>query len=291
MEFEAVTDWDDAYENGRHIPGGSAWPDAWVAPAAAFRDRSRARLGVAYGEGARHRYDLFMPERMARGLLVFVHGGYWVALDRSYWSHLAAGAVGRGWACAVPSYDLCPDATIPDIARQVGRAIDHAAGAVGGPIVLAGHSAGGHLVASMAAHDTPLAQATVERLVHVVSISGLHDLRPMLRTARNALLGLDMAAAEAASPALKRPLPGVPLTAWVGAQERPEFLRQTALIANVWRGLGAATRAVVEPGRHHFDVIDGLADPASPLMEAALAPAATWQGPKEEACGRAPITA
>ena len=291
MDLRAIRDWDDAYENGRHIPDGASWPDRWVSTAEAFREhakaRGRARLGVAYGDGARHRYDLFLPGGAPRGLLVFLHGGYWMALDRSYWSHLAGGASARGWACAVPSYDLCPDVAIAEIAAQAGRAIDHAAGMVSGPIVLAGHSAGGHLVTSMAAEDTPLSGAAQARLAHVVSISGLHDLRPMLRTARNATLGLDAASAAAASPALKRPLSGVPVTAWVGSAERAEFLRQSALIANVWQGLGAATRVVVEPDRHHFSVIDGLADPVSPLMRAALAPAEA----RMEACDGAAMRA
>jgi hypothetical protein len=94
----------------------------------------------------------------------------------------------------------------------------------------------------------------------------------MLRTARNEMLSLDMERAEANSPALKRPLPGVRLTTWVGGGERQEFLRQSALLANIWHGLGATTLDVVEPDRHHFNVIDGLADPASALIRAALDP-------------------
>ncbi len=273
MILHEIRDWDEAYENGRNIPGGSEYPARWVAPAAAFRAQARARLDVAYGPGTRHVYDLFLPAGTPRGLFVFVHGGYWVALDKSYWSQLAAGAVARGWACAVPSYDLCPDASIAEITAQIGAAVDHAAGEVAGPIVLSGHSAGGHLVTAMMSHDSPLAPATRDRLRHVLSISGLHDLRPMLKTARNELLRLDTESAEANSPALKRPLPGVRLTAWVGGGERQEFLRQAQLLANVWRGLGAPTLEVVEPDRHHFNVIDGLADPASPMMRAALDPA------------------
>lgn len=270
MTVFEVKDWDDAYENGRNIPGGSNYPEAWVAPARAFREAADARLDIAYGDGAREVYDLFLPEGTPRGLFVFVHGGYWVALDKSYWSHLAAGAVARGWAVAMPSYDLCPDVSIARITAQIGAAVTHAAQAVAGPIVLSGHSAGGHLVASMMCHDSPLPDSIRNRLAHVVSISGLHDLRPMLRTARNDLLKLDMESAEAGSPALKRPLPGVRLTTWVGGGERQEFLRQTALLANIWHGLGAATEAVVEPDRHHFNVIDGLGDPDSPLIRAAL---------------------
>ena len=285
MILHRVRDWDDAYENGRNIPDGASWPARWVEPAAAYRAVAGGRLDVAYGAGARERYDLFLPGGAPRGLFVFVHGGYWMAFDKSYWSHLAAGAVERGWAVAMPSYDLCPDTTIAGITRQVGAAIDHAGAEVDGPIVLAGHSAGGHLVTAMACHDSPLSPGCRDRLAHVVSISGLHDLRPMLATTRNATLGLDMESAEANSPALKRPLPDTRLTAWVGGGERQEFLRQTALIANVWQGLGARTCAVVEPDRHHFNVIDGLADAGSPLMRACAGRGRSGIGHKTLAAG------
>ncbi len=265
-----ITDWEDAYENGGNIAGGSEWPGRWVAPAQRFRDRGANRLDIAYGGSERERYDLFLPEGSPEGLFVFVHGGYWAALDKSYWSHLAQGPVARGWAVAIPSYDLCPQVSIARIIRQTGAAIDHAAGEISGPIVLSGHSAGGHLVSMMMSEDTPLADATQARLRHVLSISGLHDLRPLLRTRRNELLRMDMASASAASPALLRPIHGPRLTTWVGGAERQEFLRQTRLLADVWYGLGCDTEAVVEPDRHHFNVIDGLADPRSPLTRAAL---------------------
>ncbi|WP_146590575.1 alpha/beta hydrolase [Puniceibacterium confluentis] len=266
----AVTDWDNAYENGRNIPNGSDWPGLWVAPAHSFRIAGRNRLDIAYGDSDRSRYDLFLPEGTPKGVLVFVHGGYWVALDKSYWSHLAQGAVDSGWAVAIPSYDLCPDVSIAEITAQIGAAIDHVAGAVAGPIVLSGHSAGGHLVTAMMCEGTPLAAATRTRLRHVVSISGLHDLRPLLMTQRNDMLRMDMVSATAGSPALQRPLKGIRLTTWVGGAERQEFLRQSALLANIWHGLGCDTHAVVQPDRHHFNVIDGLADRRSPLTRAAL---------------------
>ncbi|HSG54395.1 MAG TPA: alpha/beta hydrolase [Paracoccaceae bacterium] len=265
-----ISDWDDAYENGRNIPNGTDYPGPWVAPAQTYRDSSRNRLDIAYGPAPRAVYDLFLPTGTPRGLFVFVHGGYWVALDKSYWSHLAQGAVDSGWAVAIPSYDLCPDVSIAQITAMIGAAIDHAAADVAGPIVLSGHSAGGQLVAAMMCEDTPLAAATQARLRHVVSISGLHDLRPLLWTKRNAQLQMDMDSATANSPALKRPLPGVRLTTWVGGGERQEFLRQTTLLASIWSGLGCATQAVIEPDRHHFNVIDGLMQPRAALTRTAL---------------------
>ena len=86
-----IVDWDDAYANAAHIPGGEAYPARWEARAAAFRAAAgeRLRSGLPYGPHPRQRFDLFLPEGTPRGLVVFVHGGYWRAFDRGTWSHLA----------------------------------------------------------------------------------------------------------------------------------------------------------------------------------------------------------
>lgn len=266
-----ITDWDDAYANAAHIPGAADLPDRWARDAAAFRATAGGDIAAPYGASARERFDLFRPDGAPKGLVVFVHGGYWLDFDASSWSWLAAGPLARGWAAALPSYDLCPAVRIRDITRQVARAIDAAATRVAGPIVLAGHSAGGHLVTRQLCTDAPLAEAARERIARVVAISGLVDLRPLLKTSMNETLRLDPEEARAESPALLEPAPGARLLAWVGDAERPEFRRQSALIANVWAGLGAETRLVEEPGRHHFNVIDGLANAESALCEALLA--------------------
>lgn len=269
-----ISNWDDAYANGVNIPGGDRWPAAWVAPAKDFRDKmsglGRAKLGIVYGDRPRNRLDLLLPEGTPKGLVVFVHGGYWMALDNSYWSHLAGGAVEHGYAVAMPSYTLCPDVRIGGIVSEVGAAIGKAAELVEGPIMLTGHSAGGHLVSRMVSSTTPLPPAICARVRNVVSISGVHDLRPLMNTAMNETLRIDEAEALAESPALLRPMEGARITCWVGGGERAEFLRQTALLANIWTGLGASTCALEEPDRHHFNVIDGLADPQHPLTRALL---------------------
>jgi acetyl esterase/lipase len=272
--MDGKIDWDDAYNNRGHIADAEGYLSRLAADAPAFRAElaatGRERLDIAYGATERERFDLFLPEGMAQGLVVFVHGGYWRAFGKSDWSHLAAGPLARGWAVAMPGYTLCPQIRISGITRQIGAAITAAARELGGPIRLAGHSAGGHLVTRMLCEGAPLAEAVAARIASVTSISGVHDLRPLLNTAMNDDLGLDRAEAAAESPALLEPRPGVPLTCWVGADERPEFRRQNALLANIWTGFGVSTRAVEEPGRHHFNVIDGLCDAESPLVAAVL---------------------
>lgn len=274
MLSRKIINWDDAYTNGANIAGGDRYPAAWVTPAKDFRDKlsalGRAQLGIAYGDRPRNRFDLFMPEGTPKGLVVFVHGGYWMALDNSYWSHLAGGAVAHGYAVAMPSYTLCPEVRIGDIVNEIGAAIGKAAELVDGPIMLTGHSAGGHLVSRMVSVSSPLPPGLRARVRNVVPISGVHDLRPLMNTKLNETLGIDEAEALAESPALLRPLDETRITCWVGGGERAEFRRQSELLANVWTGLGATTCVVEEPDRHHFSIIDGLADPEHPLTRTLL---------------------
>ncbi|MDE0521169.1 MAG: alpha/beta hydrolase [Boseongicola sp.] len=258
-------DWEDAFSNAAYVPDGTRFPSLWADRAAAFRERTPCELDVPYGEHSRERFDLFFPACAPRGLAVFIHGGYWLDFDKSSWSDLAEGALRHGWTVAFPSYTLAPEACIPDITRQVSRAISAAAGLAEGPVRLAGHSAGGHLATRMVCENSPLPQEVRTRIERVVSISGLHDLRPLLLHSMNDDLGLDTETAAAESPALSAPGPDVEVTAWVGAYERPEFLRQSALLVESWRGQGLQAKFVVDPERHHFDVIDGLKAADHPL--------------------------
>jgi arylformamidase len=256
-------DYDRAYANGPFIPGADAFPPRWIEEAATFRAAlgQRARTAIPYGPKERNRFDLFLPEAAPRGLLVFVHGGYWLKFDRGMWSHLAAGAVARGWACAIPSYTLAPEARISAMTKEIASAVEVAASLVPDPVIVTGHSAGGHLSARMGCADVSLS-TPVKR---VVPISPLADLEPISLTAMNADLRLDPAEIAGESPARLALRSGVEAHVWVGAQERPAFLWQARLLSEAW---GCPWTA--ETGKHHFDVIDGLTEPASALLSACL---------------------
>jgi len=261
-----VTDWDDAYANAAHIPGGAEYPEKWAAAAAEYRAvelaLGRAMLNLRYGAGERERYDLFYPAGQPEGLVVFIHGGYWLKFDKSLWSHLAAGPAARGWAVAMPSYTLAPETRISEITLQVAHAIAAAAGRVKGPLLIAGHSAGGHLAARMVCADVALPVA--DRVIRAVPVSPLADLGPLMLTEINAKLRLDEAEARAESPVF-HPAPAAEVHVWVGSAERPAFLDQARWLSEAW-----GARLTVAPGRHHFDVIEELAEADSPLTAALL---------------------
>ncbi|MGJ8546262.1 MAG: alpha/beta hydrolase [Sulfitobacter sp.] len=257
---------DDAYANGAYIAGAESYPPKWEKQAKAFRKKLgfHAELGISYGPSERQAYDFFSPEGVSRGTVMFVHGGYWKAFDRSIWSHLAAGAVAQGWAVAMPSYDLCPDVRISQITRQIGQALAAVAERTQGDIALVGHSAGGHLVCRMT--DPVVVPSDVRgRISHIMPISPVANLAPLMETTMNEVLHIDAAEAQAESPIAMSPPHGVPVSVVVGAQERPAFLEQAEALARVW-----GAKQYIEEGKHHFDVIDALEDPQSPLIAALL---------------------
>jgi arylformamidase len=248
------------YQNGAFIPGSEALPALWAAKAAAFRTTlgTRARLAIPYGPAPRNRFDLFLPETTPHGLMVFIHGGYWIETNRDLWSHLALGALQRGWACALPSYTLAPQARIAEITNQVEAAITAARALVQGPLIITGHSAGGHLAARMACTDRK-----GPRPDRVVPISPLSDLAPLALTDMQEALRLDPTEIETESPSRHKLRTDAHI--WVGGSERPAFLWQARILSENW-----ACNWTVDPGKHHFNVIDGLEDPNSALMNACL---------------------
>lgn len=252
---------DDAFACAPYIDGGGEYSARWSRLAAAFR-AGHPPQEHAYGPSERQRFDLWQPPGTAQGTVIFVHGGYWRLFHRSDWSHLAAGALARGWAVAMPGYDLAPQVSIADITQQIATAIDAIAKAQNGPLRLAGHSAGGHLVSRML--DPALDRPWQSRIAQVVPISPVTDLVPLLQTSMNADFKLDHASAEAESPVRQAP-PDVPVHVWVGADERPVFLQQADQLAHAW-----GCPRTIDIDRHHFDIIEGLEYPDSPLMQVLL---------------------
>ncbi len=273
-EIAPIVDWDDAYANSAHIPRANDYIERWEADALAWRQAALARGGALldrpYGSHPREQYDIFYPTTTSRGLVVFVHGGYWLRFDRRYWSHLAEGAVTKGYTVMMPSYRLCPDTTLAAITEQVARAMTHAYKTESPdgrlPLTLAGHSAGGQIVTRLLCTDSALPADLRQAITVVMSISGVHDLRPLLKTALNESLNLDLPAAVNASPALNTPDTQAHVYCVAGSDERPEFIRQTQLLPLVWFGLGINTSADFIDGKHHFNIIDALRDPDSSLI-------------------------
>jgi arylformamidase len=261
----AAVDYEAEYNNRARVPEHPGHIAGWARDAAAYREQHAPR-SIAYGAGARNTIDFF-PADNTGPIVVFIHGGYWQALDGSFFSHLAGGLNAHGISVAIPSYDLCPDVTVGEIIGQM-RTMTRELAQLGQPLVVSGHSAGGHLAACMLATDWPALDISLpaDLVTAAYGISGLFDLRPLVNTSINKALHLDEATARAASPLLwKVPAHGS-LDAVVGERESAEYFRQSRSIVDAWGAAGLATRFGVVPDANHFTAIAPLADPGSPMV-------------------------
>jgi len=253
------------YNNRARVPEHPAHIAGWQRDAATYRDHAAGEFDLAYGPGERHRLDLFHPRTGDAGgpIVLYIHGGYWQALDKSFFSHLARGANERGFTVAIPNYTLAPAATLAEIVAEMAAAADFLIRRTSRPLVATGHSAGGHLATCLMARPEP--QAIPVRAA--MPISGLFDLPPLVTTSINKALGLTIEEARRLSPLEWTPPETGQLVAVVGGAESGEFLRQSRAIVERWGKAGIATRYHEVPRAHHFDVIAGLADPGDPLVD------------------------
>jgi arylformamidase len=263
--LNADVDYEVEYNNRARVPENPALISGWARDAAAYRERQAPRA-IRYGPGARNVIDLF-PGDDQGPIVVFIHGGYWQALDGSFFSHMAAGLNAHGVSIAIPSYDLCPDVSVDQIIGQMRTATRELA-RLGQPLVISGHSAGGHLAACMLATDWPALDASLPQdlVIAAYTISGLFDLGPLVGTSINNAMHLDATAARAASP-LFWPAPARgSLDAVVGGNESAEYFRQSRSMVEAWGAAGIATRFGTVAGANHFTAIAPLADPQSPMV-------------------------
>ncbi|WP_137124612.1 alpha/beta hydrolase [Roseomonas sp. HF4] len=252
------------YDNRARVPDSADILARWSRDAAAFRTTwARSHLDVPYGPGERERLDLFLPEGAAEAtpLVMFIHGGYWQALDHRQVSHFARGLLLRGVAVAVPSYGLCPEVPIATAVEQLRKLAAMLCLQTKQHVYAMGHSAGGQLAAMLLGHDySRFSKALGCQVVPgAMPISGVFEIEPLLGTTIGAGLGLTAEEARALSPRFLPP-PGGELHAVVGAAESPEYLRQTRDFAEAWGGTHEAI-----PDANHFTVLDPLADPDHPL--------------------------
>ena len=262
------------YNNRALVPDHAAYFARWERDSQFVRETLPGLLDLAYGTDPRHRIDLF-PAARARDTLLFLHGGYWRSLDKAMFSWLAPSYVAAGVGVALANYRLAPTVFIEQIVEDAVAALNWlfangpAHGLPSERVVVAGHSAGGHLAAALFA--TPRARFTFDpaRIVGGVPISGLYDFKPLLQHSFNADFRLDADSARRLDLHDKRPTIVAPLVVAVGAEESSEFRRQSTLIAQSWKA--QVREFQVLPGLHHFSVVDAFAERGQPVHDATLA--------------------
>ena len=256
---------DAAYNNSAAVPDSQARTEERTAASARFRAETPGVLDLQYGPGERQRWDLFPGTDKAAPCFVFIHGGYWQRGRREDNCIVGAGLRAHGWSVALMGYTLAPEATLTEIVAEIGQSLDWlaangAAHGIGGPIVLSGWSAGGHLTAMGLNHGAVTAG---------LAISGVYELGPIRDTYLNEALRLSDGEIATLSPLRLAPVPK-PMAVAYGTKEVPALCRDS-------RDLNAQRAAAHIPGpllpvagTDHFTILDELRRPDGQLVRAAI---------------------
>jgi arylformamidase len=272
---------DKLYNNRLLVPECMDILQRWTQGSAAVRQSADCKIAIAYGLGDKEKLDIFSAAKSsmskAAPVLIFIHGGYWRSLDKADQSFLAPAFTKQGSCVVIPNYSLCPAVTVSDIVLQLVKAVAWVYKNIvkygGDPkrITVAGHSAGGHLVAMLLSclwqkFDKALPKTVVKS---ALSISGLFEMEtPMHSPYLQDSLHLTTAEVKRISPAwMPAPKQGK-LYSVVGGDESPEFLRHNQLIQTVW-GKQAVPVSEQLPGLNHFTVLESLCQPESRLHQLA----------------------
>lgn len=223
---------------------------------------ARARpelLGLHYGAHERQTIDAFLPSpeqsstAAPHPALLFFHGGYWMANSSASRRFLAKAWIDNGVALILANYRIAPEGNIGDMVDDAVAAMHFLVEQAPSlnirseSIVLAGNSAGAHLAAMAATRVTrpPLG---------LCLISGLYDLRPLLKTSVADRLALTNQQALENSPILLKPA-DVPAAIFVGDAETTAFKAQSAALQAQREAHGFSDCYQVLKEANHFSII------------------------------------
>ncbi len=256
------------------VPDAQAHLDRYAARSAEARRHIPGRYDLRYGQRPKETLDVHTPESASAALplVVFVHGGYWRALDKSDHSFVVPPLLASGAVVANVNYDLCPSVTLDEMVDEIGNAVRFCArhagewGADPQRLYLLGHSAGAHLAAEMLLSDPP-----ADGIQAMAGITGIYEPEIILGVSVNeeAQVSPEVATRRTCLGRTFRLRPRVLLA--VGGDEPAGWRAQSHAFAGACRDAGLDTRLEVVPGANHFTVLERVLDPGEPVHRALTA--------------------
>jgi arylformamidase len=264
---------DALYNNRAAVPEHGEIFARWRAQSRATCEKYEGEFNFFFGSNTLQTLDIF-PAKQNRGLVIFIHGGYWRSLDKDDFSFYAEPYLAEGISVASINYRLCPEVTIDAIVEDCRSAVAWLAANVQrydirfDRTVFIGHSAGAHLVAMLCATDWTARNIDHASFRGGVLLSGLYDLSPLLEVSVNDDVHLTNETAKALSPIYLKPTLNIPLDIWVGGAETSEFIRQSQLLPPAWPA--NCTPLEIIRNANHFTIVDECAKPDSTCFKRSL---------------------
>ncbi len=277
--FATQEELDAQYNLYNTVPDVQIYADFYLRESEKLRSERVHEANVPYGPTLDERVDIYpVPESESPSpVLVYIHGGYWRARTSEEFGFVARGPASKGVATVSVNYSLCPKVKLSEIVRQVRAAIawtyKNAASFGGDPenIHVAGHSAGGHLAATLLSTEWEKEYGLPKDIIKsAAAISGLFDLSPFPFTFMQPQLQFSWEEVRLYSPLFHVPSKAPPLLLAYGGEEPGELARQSRDYLEAWKKNGLDGELIVLGGKNHYDVIDGFLDAESELCSRML---------------------
>ena len=223
-------------------------------------------LDVSYGDTPLQKLDIFRKKTLDNANVhIFIHGGYWRALDKSDHSQLAIPFVNKDLLYFSINHELCPSVTLSEIVEQIISAIiwvyKNCKKYGGNPnkITISGHSAGAHLCSMAINTEWSKFNIPNDIIKGAVLISGIYEPEIVLNLSVNEEINLSK------KEALKNtPLPLTINTPYiltcVGSNETKGWIDQTKIYTKKIINNGGNVDFSILKNENHFSLMISLAD-------------------------------
>jgi arylformamidase len=217
---------------------------------------------ISYGDTPGQKLDIFAAKQPNAPVFVFIHGGYFRALDKRQYSYIAKHLNKAGFTVVVVNYDLVPKVTIPEIVEQNILAIkwifQHIERWHGNPkhLILCGHSVGAFMVAKLLEYSWN--EDIKEAFKGALMISGLYDLQTMRQSYLNDTLKLTDSCVKALSPVNHKLQVCLPTIVAVGENESEEFIRQSRIYSHKLNDDEHQHNFLLLDQKNHYEVVSTI---------------------------------
>ena len=225
------------------------------------------KTDIKYGKATLQKLDVFYKNNTSNlPIHIFIHGGYWRALDKSYHTHMAIPFVEKQICFFNINYELCPKVKLSEIKNQIIEAIlwiyRNAAKfkANNQNIVISGHSAGAHLASLMLSVDWKKYGLNNAFLKGIALVSGIYETERVLDLDINKEIRLTKEEAKKNDPHRMIPKIIIPTIISYGEKEPELWKKQSIDYMSFLNKNRFNCKEIVCENDNHFSLIDTLSN-------------------------------
>ena len=234
-----------------------------------FINQLKSTKNVSYGDSEKQKIDIYYPRDTATNerdtVITIIHGGYWQEGDKELYVYMSKYLLGAGYTTVFIGYDLTPSITLQGIIDEIDTGVNYISKLFPiSNIVLLGHSAGAYLAVSAACNKNLNIQG-------IIPISGVFDLRPLVKTSMNNAIQLTEVEATRLCLHTDLSLPSsMKVLILVGEDESPAFIKQSENLFLEMKNKTENIEIKIVKDEDHFSIIENFYVKDHPVVQEVL---------------------